>query len=546
MIPSFAIKRYLDRPLDSQIWIKKLKRKELLKIIRDLDPEPDFGDKDLYKHQLACFLLGIAFPQFAFWLDMGTGKTRLTLELIRYKWLCGELKRAIVFITSDKAYPTWAKQVKRFKIGLPIQHLEGSSKEKWRALEEFDEGIMFVSYPGAVAMVSARSKKRGKKKVRLRLDKRKVAQFADGVDALVMDESTRASGYKSLTHKMIKRMANTVETRYALAGRPFGRDPTLLWSQHMLVDNGESLGETLGLFRAAFFNAKQNYWSKSRFSKKFVFNKKMEPVLSRMIEHRSITYADHECIDVPKWTPMREEVRFPVEAQDYYDAAIKALIAAKGNHTEVKNVFLRMRQLSSGFIGYKNDDTGEKAQFEFEDNPKLDRLLELVDEMPSDRKGVVFYEFTHSGRKIAEAAKELGLNPIWIWSGNKNYARDLRRFEKSDRCRLAVVNNRIGAMALDGLQVANYTFFYESPVSSIDREQAERRLRRLGQKHKVFQYDLIVRGSVDAKILAYHKEAEDLMKAVLRNPRMLAGGKDGNSNRDGGLRGVQRGNKRAA
>ena len=520
MIPKAGINRYLERPLESNLWIKKVKRKELWQSIRSLRPQPDF-DKSMFKHQLACFLLGLAHPQFCFWLDMGTGKTRLTLELLRYRYLCGELNRAIIFITSDKAYPTWAKQIERFKIDMPFQLLEGSSVEKWRALEEFGEGLLFVSYPGAVAMVSERRARKRKNGKKLRVADDLIERFVNGVHALVMDESTRASGRDSLTHGMIKRMGRYIKTRYALAGRPFGRDPTLLFTQHLLVDGGETLGTTLGLFREAFFTSKPHPFARNKWVKQWTFDKSKKKLLSRMIQHRSVTYSAEECIDVPKFVPMREEVSFPVETQEYYDKAVQAIIASKGNLSVVKNVFLRMRQLSSGFIGVKNDDTGEKAEVEFSDNPKFDRLMELLEEMPDDRKAVVFYNFTYSGRKIDAACRELKMRPIWLWSGTKDYAQDLHNFENNGSYRVAVVQNQVGAMALDGLQVANYCFFYESPVGAIDREQAERRLRRAGQKRKVFQYDLLVRGSIDAKILTFHAEAEGLMKALLRAPEQV-------------------------
>lgn len=521
MILKAAIRRFLERPLDSHLWIKKVKRKDLWATVNSLHPRPRIR-KNIFKHQLACFLLGLANPQFCFWLDMGTGKTRLTLELLKYRYECGELKRAIIFITSDKAFPTWEKQVRRFNIGLPATLLEGSSKEKWRTLEEVEEGLIFVSYPGAVAMCRS-FKKKGRKKVSV-VDQDKVSRLADGIGALVMDESTRASGRDSLTHRMIRRLGKCISVRYALAGRPFGRDPTLLFTQHLLIDGGKTLGDTLGMFRAAFMIDKPHPFAKNKYIKKWTFDKSKKKLLAKIIQNSSITYAAEECIDLPKHIPIREEVAFPIEAKDYYDQAVKTIIASKGNMSAVKNVFLRMRQLSSGFIGFKNDETGEKAQVEFDDNPKFDRLMELLEELPLDRKAVVFYDFTYSGRKIAAACKELGLKPIWLWAGTKNYKRDLDNFENDPRTRVAIVQNRVGAMSLDGLQVANYVFFFESPVGAIDREQAERRLRRAGQKRKVFQYDLLVRGSIDAKILEYHAEADGLMKALLRDPERIVHG----------------------
>jgi SNF2 family DNA or RNA helicase len=82
-----------------------------------------------------------------------------------------------------------------------------------------------------------------------------------------------------------------------------------------------------------------------------------------------------------------------------------------------------------------------------------------------------------------------------------------------------VINNQTGAFSLDGLQVANYTYFFESPVSPIDRNQAERRTRRQGQKHKTcFYYDPVVADTVDERILEFHKEGEDIFQALLVDP----------------------------
>lgn len=527
MIPKAAVEDYVGRELDSHDWIKAASKKELWAMVDELRPRPNLWP-DLGQHQLACFLLGVAYPQFAFWLDMGTGKTLIALELLNYWYARGRIKRAVIFVTSDKAFPTWEKQIKRYNINMPYVMLEGSSETKWRQHAEFGDGLVIVAYPGASAMVTnivKQKKGKHKGKGKRKFDKKLVERFWARVGAVVIDESTRAANHQSLAFNLIDNA--WADYRYALAGRPFGRDPTLLWAQHYLIDRGETLGTTLGMFREAFFTSEVNEFAarhvgkkRAQYIRKFKFDKRKEPKLAKLIQHRAITYSAEECIDVPKFVPILEEVNFPQEAEAYYDKAVEAVIAAKGDHVEVGNVFLRMRQLSSGFLGYTDDESGERAQVEFEENPKFDRLMDLLDEVPYDRKAIVFYQYTYSGRKIAEAAREeLGMEPIWLWSGTKNYRADLRRFEENPRCRLAVVNNQVGAMSLDGLQVANYCFFYESPVSPIDREQAERRLRRQGQKRKVFQYDLVVRGSVDYKILDFHKEGEGLMKALLRNPK---------------------------
>jgi hypothetical protein len=384
MIPQAAIDDYLSRPLDNHIWIKKLSREHLWAAVNQLRPKPVLYEKT-FKHQLACFLLGVTYPQFSFWLDMGSGKTYLALALLQYWHQCGRLRRAVIFVTSDKAFPTWEAQVARYNIKVPYITLEGSSAQKWKQLDEFGDGLIFVTWPGFVALLTSSTKVKGKRK--WKPDNKLVARFADRVDAFVMDESTRA-GHDSLSNRLVRRLQKTVKIRYALAGRPFGRDPTMLWMQQSLIDKGASLGETLGLFRAAFFAEQDNPWNK--YAKDYTFKKRMEKKLHTLLQHRSITYGEGECNDLPKVVPIIEEVRFPEEAGAYYKKAVQSIIKARGNMREVKNVFLRMRQLSSGFVGFKDDETGEKAEIEFADNPKFDRLMELLEDMPLDCKGVVF------------------------------------------------------------------------------------------------------------------------------------------------------------
>lgn len=520
MIPKAAIESYLREPRDDHAWMKDLRREDIDDALAGLRPPAD-PHPIMRFHQRVGMLLGVAYPQFSMWYHMGTGKTLMSLELLRYWWLAGRIRRAIVFVTSDKAFLTWERQIKQYEIGIPHVSLMGPSTRKWEQLEQFENGIILLPYPGAVAMVSDLAPARGGKRKR-RLNEKLLRRLAKGVDAIVFDESTKIGHHTSQTHKMARFLRRTVPVCYGLAGRPFGRDPTLLWGQLRVVDGGATLGKTLGLFRSAFFDESDNPWDESGRAKDYAFRKRKMPVLSRMARHRSLTYTSEECLDLPATSSVIEEVSFGEEAAGYYKRFVERVIAARGNLREMKNVFVRMRQISSGFVGLIDDETGERAEVEFDVNPKLDRLLELIEEVPDGHKAVVWYEFTHSGRRIVHELKELGVKSIWLWSGTKDPTAAQNRFFDDPETTVAVVNHRVGAYSLDGMQeVANYAMVYESPVSAIDREQMERRLIREGQKRKVFTYDLVMRGSVDTKILDYHKEGNDLMKALLKDPNAV-------------------------
>ena len=512
MIPQAAIKQFLNQPRDDHRWLKELKHKEVDRLLDELDPPPKFWHK-LGLHQKVGLYLGIKYGVFAYWYDMGTGKTLMSLELLQYWWDCGLLRRALVFVTSDKAFPTWERQTVQYQMTMPFTSLdESSSERKWEILERAGDGLIFLTYPGTLAMV-----KSGKQELSPKL----IKHLLTDVDAVVWDESTKCANTQSLTYKLCLQVSRAAEFRYALAGMPFGRDPTPLWPQMKLVDGGKTLGKHKGLFREAFFTAKDSHWSE--YGKDYKFKPKLKPRLNEIIQHRSLTYSADECIDVPKVRHLIEEVRLPESTREYYRKVVEDIIEAKGSLRAMKNAFLRMRQMSSGFMGLKDDETGERAEIEFEQNPKLERLLELVDTLPEGKKALVFYEYTYSGRLITAELKAMKIKPVWLWSGTKNAKESINQFIDDEDTTVAVINNKVGAYSLDGLQVANYEFQYETALSVIDRSQAEKRIARQGQKHKCFVYDLVVKDTVDMKILQFHKDGRDLFKAILADPAKMLG-----------------------
>lgn len=517
MIHPRAIKEFLLKPVDNWSWMKKLKHKDLNRALRRVGFERA-GNKPLWKHQKVCILLGIAHKCFIFWLDMGAGKTRVALELLHFWWRNGELHQAIVQVPSDPTIVSWEDEIKSLGIDIPYVSLMNSATEvKWETLSELDDGgLILCTYPGLVWMLSKLKKKKKPKpgkenKKSLVVDKELLQRLRDRVGAVVLDEAT-AVGHRNLSWKLNKKLKKTVPIWYELAGIPFGRDPAMLWSQYNLVDD-YVLGDTVGLFREVFYKTKKNRWG----GWEHTFKKSMKKELNRLVRHRSITYGEGECVDLPKLIGKLEEVSLPQEAKAYYKSFAKKILAKNTTFSERQNLFIRMRQVSSGFVGFRNEEDGSRAEIAFAVNPKMERLMELIDAMPTKRKFVVIYEFIHSGKEIMRELKKRGIKAGWMHGGMKDARKVQDSFNYDPDVRGVVVNHKLGAFGLN-LQAANYMFIYESPVPVIPRRQAERRCRRPGQKRTVFLFDLVCKGTFDSRILDFHKEGGDLEKAIIRSP----------------------------
>jgi hypothetical protein len=113
----------------------------------------------------------------------------------------------------------------------------------------------------------------------------------------------------------------------------------------------------------------------------YKFNKKMEPQFQKFLGHRSVYFGIDEVTDLPELTKIRRMCMFPADTEVYYRRCVDEILKSKGSYREVQNAFLRMRQISSGFVGVFDDEEGETTEIEFPDNPKLDLLIELLQDL---------------------------------------------------------------------------------------------------------------------------------------------------------------------
>lgn len=513
MINKQAIAKFLARKLDTFDWVKKYKQPELLEELAALKPMPDFGRIKPWVHQMACFLLMLELRRFMFNIDMGGGKTLLTLMLLLYRKQRGEKPKAIVFVPYITSVLTWMEQVEEHAPQLSIVPLLGTSKENLALLQT--DGDLFVAcYQSAVAMVTETIFNKRKQKNQWQLTAAQVREYFAGFDMIVMDEIHKNQSASSLTYRMCRAISAQCQWAFGLTGTPFGRDVAALWPQYYLIDFGQTLGSTLEFFKATFFRQERNYWG----GYEFTFKKKLMPDLRRMLKNCSIHYAIDELHDMPQCIPIIKHLPAPPDSEGYCKAALKQINDAikgqgKGAYRTVESNYLKLRQLSSGFMTLRGEDN-DKIQVQFQSNPKLEALVDLIENMPDGAKMVVFHHFVYTNQLISDELTRLKIGHARIWGKARDPIGQLRKFKADANCKVLVINVRSGSSSLN-LQVANYVVFFEQPDNPIDRQQAERRVWRPGQAKRVFIYDLLTKATKDHALYQSNKDGEDLMKRLI-------------------------------
>lgn len=512
MISKRAIQAFLNRKLKDYSKVKRLSDKRIDQELAKLPgPLPfEHWPKKPFRSQKDCFLIAAHEPCFPFLSDMGTGKSGVILATVEWRKSQNKPNKTLVLVPSPTNIDSWDIETRDWAPTLDFVPMYGSSEDRWNLLNQTDGDLFVLNYGGLVAMCTEKSaKKKG-----LQIAWSKVHELASHFDGIVMDELHNLKNWKSLQSKICKGIAGSMKFRYGLTGTPMNRDPQDLWMQFYIIDGGQTLGYTLGMYRAAFFNTKKNKWG----GYEHTFIKRMKDDLARTLNHGSITYRLEECHDLPKTNRIIKRAPVSEAGIEYYNQIAAELKQAKGDKRLIENSFLRLRQLSSGFLGIIGDEG--KIELDLPDCPKLDDLMEVVDEIDPDRKIIIFYNFTPSGQRVCDALKKQKIKHVWLYGGTKDKGATYRTFRDSDDVRVLVANVDSGGTGLN-LQVANYVLFFESPVDPITREQAEKRIRPHLQTQPIFYYDFVSTGTVDERVLEFIKEGKDLSEAILSDPEQI-------------------------
>lgn len=512
-----AVNAYLDRELDSWLWMKGLSRATIEQELKRFRVPPVFKTRP-WLHQLVCMYIGMCEPRFLYLLKMGMGKTKILADLMTQAQREKMMTRALVTVPHVINMGSWQDDLLLHSDLEPNACTVSDIEEKWERLVDPRGDVTIINYAGLALAVSKKVRGKGKSN-NLVPDEKKLEKLAKLYDFIGLDETHYLGNQGSLWFRVLDHLTKHAQRTYGATGTLFGKKPEVLWPQFKLVDRGETFGEHLGLFRAAFFTADSN-----GFGTEFNYIKSRSTDLHRLLGHRSIRYDydDVDDIDLPLLVNRVVHVDFAEEQRQHYLKALQGLINAQGGgDTDLEAPWIRMRQIIAGFLAW-NDQHGPHV-VRFKENPKLLAMEGLLSDLDYEDKLVICHEYNETGRMITERLTELKIKHEWLWGGTKDKAGTRTRFMEDPSCRVFVMNSKAGGTGNDGLQkVCRYMLFYESPTSPTVRGQTIGRLHRPGQKERVFVYDLVMKRSTDKGILDDIALGKDLYEAIVSGRRLRA------------------------
>jgi SNF2 family DNA or RNA helicase len=147
---------------------------------------------------------------------------------------------------------------------------------------------------------------------------------------------------------------------------------------------------------------------------------------------------------------------------------------------------------------------------------KLERLLDLLRQVPAGDKALVFTQYTSFLGLVDHLAERLGKRVEFFHGGLSAAQREelLTAFATPEGPAVLVVSLRAGGRGLN-LPAANHVFHFDRWWNPAVEQQATDRAHRLGQEKPVWVHSLITTGTLEERIDQLLESKRELVEKVM-------------------------------
>ncbi len=445
-----------------------------------------------YAHQLSALEKSWDKEEYAYFMEMGTGKSKVLVDNMAMLYDTGKINGALI-IAPKGVYRNWYSGEIPNHLASHIDHktilwtaTTSKTKDKeYQQLFKVDYDLHIL-----VMNVEAFSTKKG-------------LEFATKFlrchnTLMTVDESTTIKTPTAKRTKSILLLGKLAKYKRILTGSPVTKSPLDLYTQCEFL-NEELLGFTsYYTFRNRYAVMKNANFGGRRVQLVGGYQRLDE--LSRLLKPFSDRVLKENCLDLPAKTYIERQVELTEEQTKAYSTMKTAALALlKGKMATAPHVLtqlMRLHQITCGHL--KNDDD---TITEIKNN-RITSLIELLEEV--EGKVIIWANYVYDIKQIVSAiSKKYGEDSIVQYYGA--VAADVRqenieKFQDPDSpARFFVGNPQTGGYGIT-LTAANNVVYYSNGYDLEKRLQSEDRAHRIGQKKAVTYVDLIAPKTVDEKI----------------------------------------------
>ena len=446
-----------------------------------------------YKHQLTALEKSWDKPEYGYFMEMGTGKSKVLVDNMSMLYDKGRINGALI-VAPKGVYNNWFTQEIPNHL---VDHIQPTmvlwtpsnsikKKEEYKTLfkTNFDLHILIMN-------VEAFSTKKGLEFA---------YKFMSCHDTMfAIDESTTIKNPSAKRTKSILSLSKLAKYKRILTGSPVTKSPLDLYTQCNFLNEFLLGFSSFYTFRNRYANMIERNFGGRRVQ--LIGSYRRLDELSEKLKFFTYRVLKEDCLDLPPKVYTKREIELTEEQTKAYTTMKSAALALlKGKMATAPHVLTQMMRLHQITCGHLKNDDGTITELK---NNRLKELLSLLEEV--EGKVIIWANYIHDIEHIVkEIKKEHGEDSIVQYYGavsQEDRADAIKKFQDvKSPARFFIGNPQTGGYGIT-LTAANTVVYYSNGYDLEKRLQSEDRAHRIGQEKSVTYIDFIAPKTIDEKIV---------------------------------------------
>ena len=459
-----------------------------------------------YNHQLTALERSWNKESYAYFLEMGTGKTKVLIDNLAMLYDKGKVDGALI-IAPKGVIGTWYNN--EIPAHLP-DHIENktvlwqanitkSQSRKLGTLFKTGEELHIL-----IMNVEALSTSKG-------VDFAK--KFLSSHNTLMaIDESTTIKTPTAKRTKNIIKLAANSKYRRIMTGSPVTKNPLDLFSQCEFLDPWLLNFSSYYAFRNRYAEMKTLHMHGRQIQVVNGFKNLGE--LSDKLKGFSYRVLKEDCLDLPDKIFIKRQITLTPDQRKLYEQMKKeAMAILNGKRVTTVNALTQLMRLHQITCGHFTADDGS---FQRIPNNRVSELMSILEE--TEGKAIIWAHYQLDIKDIlSQVKKEYGPNSIVDYYGltpQDERQPNIKKFHDDPKCRFMVGTPSTGGYGIT-LTAANTVIYFSNGYDLEKRLQSEDRAHRIGQKKSVTYVDINAEDTVDEKIVKALRKKINIASEVL-------------------------------
>ena len=436
-------------------------------------------------------------PASMLWLDMGLGKTVITLTTMAHLLRTGFLRGVIIVAPIRVIRLVWRQEAVKWEHTkhLKFSMVTGTKDQRTRALLR-PADVYLINYENLGWLAETLQT--------YFVKKNRPMPF----NGIVWDEISKMKNSSTNRVKAFRKIADQFDWSTGLTGTPASNGYKDLHGQFLVVDKGERLGTSKTAFRTRFYRKVGPY--------KEVPYDDTEDTIKKLIGDITLEMSAEDYNPLPDLMVNNIEIEMPDDLRAKYDKMEREFFLQLDSGKEVE-VF-NQAALTNKCLQFANGAVYPIAGMPLWE-PVHDLKLEALEEIIDEAQGspiLCAYAYRSDAQRIMERFE--ALDPINLTECKSEAALNNAMYRwKNGDCQLMIGHPASMGHGIDGLQKNGHILVWYGLNWSLDLyEQVNARVRRQGQGAPVICHRILMQDTLDqAQALALDEKATT--QAGLRN-----------------------------